>query len=439
MTALPSRPRIAWFVDSLDSQSLSSYCSQLLLPLLHSRFEIELFTDAVRLSSEGLPVHHYLTAYRRHREAPFDLFFYQLEDGKHGRFARMHLGLMPGVVWVHDLFLLDHGPEGLYTSPWERTVAQFRDGNVPFFERSDAPHQLWPRACREVALAPVVLFSSRWAMRDFGTLLSERIEPYPGGQRVDFLSVPVKLHEPAAGRISSSTLRLASLGTVNVEDRAYKILPALRDAPCECHLTWLVDGNELTRARELLEEFAVQQRVTLAEGRSVQKWREILDTTDIALHMHRSPFGHLAPYVQCSLAAGVSVVVSDAAEGAYLPENCVFRVSPGLTESAELKQLLGSLNDSTLDAVGRRGREFVASESDVLLIAERLASLFHDNLTGVKRCMERWTVLQQSASKVLLEEVVGLAGGSPGGCGAEQFVRPVARELGWVQEPTNLG
>jgi glycosyltransferase involved in cell wall biosynthesis len=433
MTALPGRPRIAWFVDSATTQTLSSYCSELLLPLLSSRFDIELFTDAVCLDARELPVHHYLTAYRRHHEAPFDLFFYQLEDGKPGRFARTHLGLLPGIVWVHDLYLQDHGPEGLYTSPWERTVAQFRDSEVPFFERACAPHQLWPRACREVSLAPVLLFSSRWAMRDFSTFISERIEPYPGGQRVEFLPVPVTVEGEASRRLNSSVLRLASIGTVNVEDRAYKILPALREAICECHLTWLVDSHEVLRARELIEEFSVRERVTLVEGRTVQRWREILGTSDVALHMHRSPFGHLAPYLQFSLAAGIPVVVSDAAEGAQLAQNCVFRVVPGVTEAAELAELFGSLSKISLESIGRRGREYVESESEVSRVAERLVALFHQSLPGMKHCSERWESLQQRASRALIEEVLSLAGDAPAGCGAEQILVPIARELGWIQ------
>ncbi len=433
MTIPPSRPRIAWFVDSATTQTLSSYCAELVLPLLRSRFDIELFTDAVRLDTRELPVHHYLTAYRRHHEAPFDLFFYQLEDGKSGRFARTHLGLMPGIVWVHDLYLQDHGPEGLYTSPWESTVAQFRDSEVPFFERACAPHQLWPRACREVSLAPVLLFSSRWAMRDFSTIVSGRIEPYPGGQRVEFLPVPVTVEREASRRLNSNVLRLASAGTVNVEDRAYKILPALNKARCECHLTWLVDSHEVSRARELIEEFSVQERVTLVEGRIVQRWREILGTSDVALHMHRSPFGHLAPYLQLSLAAGVSVVVSDAAEGAQLPENCVFRLVPGLTEAAELAELFGSLSKISLESIGRRGREYVESESEVSRVGERLAVLFQQSLPGIKQCMERWESLQQRASRALIEEVLSLAGEAPGGCGAEQILRPIARDLGWIE------
>jgi hypothetical protein len=249
---------------------------------------------------------------------------------------------------------------------------------------------------------------------------------------VEFLPVPVSIEKEAPRRVKSSGLRLACIGTVNVEDRAYKILPALKAARYECHLTWLVDSHEVSRAQELIEEFSVQERVTLVHGRTVGRWREILDTSDVALHMHRSPFGHLAPYLQCSLAAGVPVVVSDAAEGAQLPDSCVFRVAPGLTEARELAELFGALSAIPLESIGRRGREYIASESEVSCVAERLGDLFYQNLPGIKQCMDRWESLQQRASRALIQEVLSLAGEAPVGCGAEQLLLPVARELGWM-------
>jgi glycosyltransferase involved in cell wall biosynthesis len=402
------------------------------LPLLSERFEIELFSDSLSVVSKSLPMHHYLTAYRRHGEKPFDLFFYQLEDGTQCRFARMHMGLMPGVLWVHDLFLQDHGPEGLFTSPWERTLSQFRDLGIAFYDRANAPHQLWPQAYREVSLAPVLLFSSSWAMGEFTNFISERIEPYPGGQRVEYVPVPVAVNNGSRSPDTSVALQLANVGTPNTEDRGYKILPALRDVQSECHMTWLVDSSEESRARALVEEFSVEDRVTLVVGRSVERWSEIVQRSDVALHMHRSPFGHLAPYLQISLAAGTPIVVSDAAEGSQLPRDCVFPVVPGMFESAELRELFQALNRTPLDGVARRGREFILSHSDVKVVAHRLASVLEESSEGIKRCMDRWELLQRRASEALIAEVVGLAGKAPDGFEAEQIVLPAARELGWL-------
>jgi hypothetical protein len=104
-----------------------------------------------------------------------------------------------------------------------------------------------------------------------------------------------------------------------------------------------------------------------------------------------------------------------------------------VTEAAELAELFGSLSKISLESIGRRGREYVESESEVSRVAERLVALFHQSLPGMKHCSERWESLQQRASRALIEEVLSLAGDAPAGCGAEQILVPIARELGWIQ------
>jgi hypothetical protein len=430
MTTGTRRLRIGWFVAGGKESTLSSHCSQCLLPALRDRYEIELFTDEVKLDlgelSRLFPVHHYITAFRRHREAPFDLFFYQLEDGKDSRFVRMHIGLIPGVVWIHDLFLHDAGPEGLRTSPWEQTIAQYDRLGKDLTSAGELPHtdetnvrlrvanQLGPCAYREVSLAPVALFSNRWAMAESQKLISGRIEPYPGGQRVEFLPVPIPVStggEPSLrkGEMAPGDARvfhLASIGGVGVEDQSYKLLPALRDLSCAWHLTWLVDHDEVSRARELLEEFSVTERVSIEEGRSVEAWRTIVERSDCALHLHRSPFGHLSPYLQLSLAAGAAVVVSDAFEGSMLPADRVYRVVPDLSEGVVLRELFGVLSRTPRERAGQLGREFVEREWSVPQVAERLAQLFDESAPNVQRCMERWNVLEQQAADALINGVL---------------------------------
>ena len=434
------RLRVAWFIESAPKLSeecrLSSYCTSLLLPRMADRFEIELFSDDPSSYSGPFAIHHYLTAYSRHREAPFDLFFYQLEDGPRGRVSRMHLGLIPGVVWVHDLYLQDKGPEGLYTSPWERTIAQFKGKETEFIDRLSVPHQLWPRAIREVSLSPVVLFSSQWAFSEFNSFISDRIECYPGAQIAEYLPVPVEGYQPIVPKERADVLKLGFVGSVHVEDRAHKILPAIRDAHCRLELTWLVPRAQLGRANELLKEFVVEDRVKLIPSNKIEDWRETLTHIDVALHARRSPFGHLAPYLQHSLAAGKPVVVCDSAEGSSLPKDLVFSVTPGSFESAELRELLTSLSTSPLKGIGDRGREYVFKVSDADRIADTLTEIFHSSAPLIRECLSRWGDLEKQAAESLLQEVLCLAGAQsdqPKGVAAEQILLPVAQELGWVR------
>lgn len=454
MTGASHRPRVAWFAGGGGTvATLSSYCLDLLLPLLKERFEVELFTDDVEPRSCNLPVHHFSTAFRRHREEPFDLFFYQLEDGTPSQFVRMHIGLHPGVVWVHDLFLRDRGPEGVRTSPWEETVAQYGEiaryqesartcGSAPSLSvRGDVPRsqQLWPRAYREISLSPVVLCSSRWGVAECEKLISGRIEPYPGGHRIEYVPVPVVCGDTQGGgttprhhstaQSQNSVLRLASAGSVSVEDHSHKILAALRNLPVEWHLTWLVAHDEAAHAAELVREFSGEGRVTIVEGRSVHAWQEILGQVDCALHLRRTPFGSLAPYLQLSLAKGVPVVVLDAFEGSGLPAEAVFRVTPDLTEEGVLRELFVWLSHARREEVARAGREYVLRESGVPVVARRLMQLFEESIEGVKQVMGRWEVLERRAAEGLLADVLALAGDGVPGIPVRNLIEPVLCDL----------
>ncbi|NDC39127.1 MAG: hypothetical protein EBZ48_13955, partial [Proteobacteria bacterium] len=125
---LSKKLRIAWFSPlpggSTPIGSKSAYASEKLLPLLRASFDLELFHDEFR-PYQDYPTHHYLSAFERHAAAPFDLFFYQLEDLPSSAFARAHLGLIPGVVWFHDLLFTTKCPEGLLHSSWEVALQKF--------------------------------------------------------------------------------------------------------------------------------------------------------------------------------------------------------------------------------------------------------------------------------------------------------------------------
>ncbi len=438
-----SRLRIAWFTDiSVDrSESLSTYCSRLLIPELLKHHSIEIFSDEANLVSSGeifgARLSHYLKAYNHHREAPFDLFLYQLEDSRACRFIRGHIGLMPGVVWVHDLFCNDLGPEACHTSPWERTIKQFIDPTLEFSDRSKAPHQLWPRAFRETSLCPVVLFSSSWARNEFKRMVSNRLEAIDGTHYADVLPVPVaeaEIKKPAHGAV----LQIASVSVTGIEGRSHKLLPVLRSLKEEWHLTWLVDQAEKDSAQALLNEFGIpESRVSLISPRSIDEWSKVVSKSDIALHLHTSPFGHLAPFIQSSLAAGCPVIVERSAQGEDFPENVVFRITPGVHESAELRAIMSTFQQYMADQRREYGAAGVAYVRENFRI-ERIATNLSNALVGaaphVSHVMDRWQRIGQRARRVLLEEVSGLVAPKNDTVPSayELVITPALRDLGWM-------
>jgi hypothetical protein len=431
-----SRLRIAWFSDLSKGrhESISTYVSRLLLPELSKIHSIEVFSDAVSREEFQLPHHHYLTAYQRHRSKPFDLFFYQVEDGFASRFIRGHIGLVPGVVWVHDLFCRDLGPEACHTSPWEHSIRQFYDSQLPFADRSVAPHQLWPRLFREVSLCPVVLFSSRWAHQEFSRMTSNRLEAEEGGHSAEVLEIPVETTHGGQRRKHGEIFTVACALVTGIEGRMHKVLPALKALPVPWKLIWMVDDNDSGAAQALAAEFGLSSdSYEVVASASPTLWSSIVQGADCALHLHTSVFGHLAPYVQISLTYGCPVIAMQSGQGEDIPDSVACKVIPGTHESAQLMEIFSAFRNPNSADFGLQGREYALRQFEPGRIAHELSRKFQVWAPQVSYVMHRWDLLRTKAQHVLLEEVRTLVTGSVvhGVNPFEQVVSPAIRDLGW--------
>lgn len=431
-----NRLRVAWFTDTGSSgvETVSAYSSGLLLPELARHHDVEVLTDTSAASNFGLQSSHYLTAHRKHQRTPFDIFFYQLEDSRACRFVRGHIGLVPGITWLHDLFYNDLGPEAFHTSPWETSIAQYHDPSVMFYDRSKAPHQLWPRAYRETSLSPVVLFSSPWARNEYRRMVSARLEGLRGEHPAEVLPVPVRVDTAVAAR-TGDVLRIASASVTGIEGRMHKVLPGLRGLSSPWALTWMVAPDEERAARELVEEFGVSSLVTIVTGKTSENWRSILSASDLALHLHASVFGRLAPFAQISLLMGVPTVMSFAAQGEDFPESAVFHVVPGSHEGLQVKEIAEVVVRRGATACGANGRRFVLEANDPVKLAHRLASLLTEWAPHVAYVMDRWERLRQRGQRALLDEVRVLVD-KDDQSSMNPFRRVLSeplRELGWMK------
>lgn len=431
-----NRLRVAWFTDtgSSGAETLSAYCSKLLLPEFASYHEVEIFTDTTTRSFCGLQSNHYLTAYRLHKTKPFDIFLYQLEDSKACRFIRGHIGLIPGVTWLHDLFYNDLGPEAFHTSPWETSIAQYHDPTARFYDRSKAPHQLWPRAYRETALSPAVLFSSPWARSEYRRMVSARVEGLSGEHPAEVLPVPVQVGSTSAGE-RGRELSIAVASTPAIEGRMHKILPALRSLKLPWNLTWMVAADEAWGAEELAREFGVSSSVHIVAGRSSDMWESIVSSSDVALHLHASVFGRLAPYVQISMSMGVPAIVSLAAQGEDFPKTAVFHVVPGTHEGEQVREIIQVIARLGRASCGRAGRDFTGEANNPATIARTLSSLVIEWAPHVAYAMDRWERLRRRGQRALLDEVRLLVDDDDQS-GVSPFRRVLTeplRELGWMK------
>ena len=428
--------RIAWFSPLAPDASKAAYATRVLLPLLERWCEIDLYHDSLA-EFEGRRVHPFLSAFSRHQHTPYDLFFYQLEDGRHSYFSRIHLGVIPGVVWFHDLLLSDYGPEPILNSAWQETVQKFRDRTRPWCAHDMKHTPKGPHAHREAALAGIKIFSSERDHNEYRRCMETSLLPLSA--RSYYVPLPAPAGSTAAiaeDKAASDTTRVVFCGAPRIEDRAEALLEALlraqqHDTTKKITLTWLIDPSERSEAEALIQESGARG-VTLHEGRTPEIWQTIVRNGDLAIHTRFSVFGQLGPYLNVSLSEGVPSVVVNFGSGELLPESLVLKISSGRAGVNELRDLIThapSIKRAKGSDIATYGRELFDSES----IARELLSVFEASAPTLKALHARWGTFEQEAKKTLAHEAQELFENDLFGSGKLQveLLQPVYKELGW--------
>jgi glycosyltransferase involved in cell wall biosynthesis len=464
LAVVPSaRKRIAWFTPLEPARgleetstctrakfSISAYVTNCLLPLLQEQFDITVFSDRESL----LPgAKNFLAAYDHHRDNPFDLFFYQLEDHPSCRFIRQMLGVHPGLVWCHHYMLTDFGPEPILNSPYTDVVDLFLGRRAVWPDRDSIYERSDSAADREVALSLMTLFSQQ---RDLTSMESRRpvsiadslaagkqscaerfetgLDPRSAALRSVYLPLPIEPQaasalndlEPAK-LCSQHTLRIGYCGNAGLEFRSHKVIEALQllaaeGYPVELH--WLLDASCKRAAEDLIAAMdPLGFSYCLYTDRHPERWSEILASgLDLALHPVFSGYVHSSPFIEQSLMAGLPVITNTLGACEFIPDSVVLQVFPGRDEARQIFAAISALFELSPNASGSvdfvvateaalglatRAKAFAMESYGVDLIADELASLLtHCSVhPSYKEAGARWSELVCAASHELRKEV----------------------------------
>lgn len=421
--------RIAWFsplnTGTQKSASVSAYCSDELLPLLREEFEIELYHAGFDRYRD-FPTYHYLSAFSRHREKPYDFFFYQLEDLKASNFIRVHMGLMPGMVWFHDFIFSSFGPEPILNSPWQYVVDKFNHPATAWPSRGEELDQFGPLGFREGAWAVTPLFSSPTALAEYRRNVKTKLASSEKESENGFF-VPTPVSSRRIERTSGNVFRISYCGSPQLEDRAHKLLLALREIRTPYVLQWLIDESERAQAQALLGEFEIPS-CTLITTRTPEKWRTVAAASDCAVHTLFSVYGQPDPYLAISLMTGLPCIVTRFGATEYLPENIVFKVEAGTHEATEIKEALRVIHERTVPDVGERSREFALDLYSSEQVARELSSVFTRSAPKLERFSSAWTAFERQAARDLVAEAPSYMSDAQDW---ERLVKPAFEEFGW--------
>ena len=370
--------RVAWFSplsqSGASSESKSAYFTESTLPLLRQRFEIELF--AAQESSNEVSS-NFLTAYRRHREKPFDLFLYQVEQGRHSHFTRMHLALMPGLVLFHDFLFTDSGPESLVESEW---CEKLYGAELDWLKS--------PIGFREGGLAVLALFSDARMHDEFRRSVGGALRQSAGLKAADsfYLPLPVTPAMPLAANPTEG--KIVYCGTPQIEDRAHKFLQALARLKGPYKLVWLAAEKERAQAAQLLREFSVKD-AEIVTSRSPKRWSEILEGAALAVHTHFSAYGQLGPYLQISLMRGVPCLITRFGAAEFVPDRLVFKVDAGNTEAWQIEQVLDSMLQGRVELDRNALRAYAEQNFAAKRVAGELGNVFEEFSPVLSRALKR--------------------------------------------------
>lgn len=427
------RPRLAWFsilnIEGKETPSPSAYFSDELLPLLKRRFEIELFHNGFD-KYQGFPTFHYLTAVQRHQKKPYDLFFYQLEDGPASYFTRMHLALLPGVVLFHDFLFTSDGPEPILNSAWEEVIKKFHNPSRGWPARSAEYKKQGPQAYREAAMANVAIFSCEKDHAEYKRLIKTRLNSSadPGSF---FLPHPVsgKLAQIASRpKSGEDQWSVGYAGSVRIEHRAHKLLEAVSHFGKKLKLIWLVCEQEREQAQALVNEFGVEC-FELVCSRTPEKWAALLDELDAACHPLFGVYGQPGPYLAMSLMAGLPCLVTGFGAIDYYPEQIVFKITPGESEATEMEQALGAILRRQVQFDPRAISAYAYELHESSAVAAQLGWILEQSRGQLRLAQLEWQAFETLAQRALLKEVYSAEIRAEG---SEGVLEPAFQDLGWL-------
>jgi hypothetical protein len=401
--------RIAWF-SPYPSDNVahlrSVYATQVLIPALTAfGADIELFHahlgDSFCETIHGVSAYHYLSAPKRHRTTPFDIFFYQLEDNSHTDFSRMFLGCSPGITWFHDFLLSYRPPDSLVTSTWNFHHTLRKGGALPS-SQCFAP-DTYPFSLREMCSSSMALFSNEWALSEGMRRTSERID------RPESSFVPLPIDDVPVTSVFSSEPLFAFLASATVAGRPHKFLPALarmQRSVVRGHLSqgvWCIGAQERTRAEQLLREYSVEN-VTLITDVTFTEWKALSEKAWCTFIGGRSLYGSLNPYLGMSLAQGGVVALSDHTFGSYVPDEVVLKVPLGREEEGAFFSLFDEVaRQKGLFQRSPLSRTYALEHFGVSRVAHELWTLFSRSKTHALQWSTEWHSILDSYRQDLLK------------------------------------
>jgi glycosyltransferase involved in cell wall biosynthesis len=323
--------RLAWVSSGVDTpDTVSSFYTRTLLPVLMRSFDIEVFSefgaDENSNPAAELALHHVSN--------PFGAVVYNVEDRPECDFVRRVMGLIPGVAVYHDVLM---SPRPMKNDKVANTQDQRTYRACSSQEAAKDPYFVH----FELAQTLLGVITNERNLNEFQTRL-QMLEDGP--DVLDVVLLPTAIPPCMMGRgdefeSGRELPRVVFSGRPGLEDRAHHVLRAVSLVREGFSFIWMVSDSDFNDAVLLCAEFGVSADCLL-RGRSPEDWSCAVTGASLALHPYFSVFGDPGVYLPISLARGVPSVVSDFSVGSLYPDSVVIKVRPGSSETEAFCELI---------------------------------------------------------------------------------------------------
>ena len=371
--------KLAYFSPLTPQPSWISDYSEELLPHLANGADITLFVDGFRPANESLLSQFEWVDYHSEPDTAELLNQYDAIVYHVGNDHRYHARIVetmrrrPGIAVFHDLALQDfflglareRKDMRLYLDEMlvchgekERRLAEehLRRGSVP---PQVAVPLSFPLNCRLARDAEGIVTHSDWARA--------RLQATTSSAPIRRINMPVVVGARAeSNRNAEGVVSIASFGLITPGkgiEQVLRVLRTLRDE-FDFHYTLVGSDNSYFNVRALIEDYGMNDRVTITGHVSLSEFKQRIAATDIALNIRERTVGETSASLCRLMAAGVPSIVADIGWYSELPDDSVIKLPLDFHADAVLQAYLRRLlGDQAFRArIGDNARRHMLAE-----------------------------------------------------------------------------
>ncbi len=399
--------RIAWFSLVGDENAFrTAFYSREMIPRLKDQFEIELFIgdeDYKKLGEGesshdifGVKAYHYLRAYLRNLEDPFDCIVYHLEDHPRADFVRNSSLVEPGIIFAHDIEF--HDPLA-YIHPGKDDLIPVSTLNFPgsviVCNNGQAVSLVKaPSVDGKVALTPLPI-----QREESDAILRYRKQ----GQAL--------LEKAASERV------IGFVGREAIEERVLHTLEAvtlLLEKDSQLLPVWLVFSElEKQKAEQLVGSLslskALSKKLQIVFPQTREELLSLLAAVDLFCHLRFDTAHALSHWVLQAMAVQTPVIVSNVGAATELPMGVALKVVPGEGESVALAYTIKeALSNSALyESLQKQALSYLELVHDPGLIKADFETLIETYQEYVDTEREKKGEKYLSTENLLVREMLG--------------------------------